>query len=66
MFLSRFAGRQLRAADVAQLSPKPGCCRSRPRCLRCPVVVAQMQKLVASDVGDRELEKALRKVRQRR
>ena len=26
------------------IKPKKGCCRSRPRCKRCPVVVKRLEK----------------------
>ncbi|MDG3012734.1 hypothetical protein G4X40_21580 [Rhodococcus sp. D2-41] len=52
-----------KARKVAGLTPKKKCCKSSPRCLRCPVVVHRMQKAATHDPSDKKLVKALKKAR---
>jgi hypothetical protein len=54
-----------KAADVCGMKPKKKCCRSSTRCMRCPVVIHKMQKFADQGMSDKELNKALKKVRAR-
>jgi hypothetical protein len=54
-----------KVADICEMKPKKKCCRSSTRCLRCPVVIHKMQKLSAAGMSNKELTKALKKVRAR-
>jgi hypothetical protein len=47
------------------MKAKKKCCRSSTRCLRCPVVIHKMQKFADQGMSDKELTKALKKVRSR-
>ncbi|WP_199742556.1 hypothetical protein [Nocardia stercoris] len=48
-----------KAKKVSSLKPKKKCCRSRTRCLRCPVVIMRMQKAEAAGLHGKKLRKAL-------
>ena len=54
-----------KAADVCSMKAKKKCCRSSTRCLRCPVVSHKMQKFADQGMSNKELTKALKKVRSR-
>ncbi|WP_207840980.1 hypothetical protein [Williamsia soli] len=54
-----------KASKVCGLKPKKKCCRSSTRCVRCPVVIHKMQKLSGQGLSEKELGKALKKVRAR-
>ena len=43
---------------------KRTCCRSRPRCKGCPLVVARLQRL-PDGLSDKQLKKAVRAARER-
>lgn len=53
----------MKASKVAGLKPKKKCCKSKPRCLKCPVVVHKMQKAERHGLSGKELKKALRRAR---
>ena len=36
----------MKAKKFAALQPKKKCCKSQPRCLRCPVVLMRVDKMV--------------------
>lgn len=42
---------------------KKKCCRSRPRCKGCPVVVMRLQRLDTGDMSTKKLAKAVKKAR---
>ncbi|MFT4125782.1 MAG: hypothetical protein QM662_06075 [Gordonia sp. (in: high G+C Gram-positive bacteria)] len=50
-------------AKVRNLTPKKKCCKSRTRCVRCPVVIHRMGKLDTRDMSKKDLVKALKKAR---
>ena len=52
-----------KAHKVSSLKPKKKCCRSKQRCLKCPVVIMRMKKLDDRDLKPKELAKALKKAR---
>jgi hypothetical protein len=52
------------AARVAALKPKKKCCRSRKRCLRCPVVIKRMQRAQDEGLTGKQLRKALHRARE--
>ena len=53
----------MKAKEVAHLKPKKKCCRKKKRCLKCPVVIAKMQKCQAAGVKGKDLKKALKHAR---
>jgi hypothetical protein len=54
---------KVKAKKVASLKPKKKCCRSKKRCLKCPVVIMRMKKLENEGVTGKDLKKALAKAR---
>jgi hypothetical protein len=50
-------------AKVRDLTPKKKCCRSKTRCVRCPVVIHRMAKLDIAGMSKKDLNKALKKAR---
>jgi hypothetical protein len=48
---------------VLQMKPKKKCCKSKPRCARCPFVVFKVQKAHDSGARGKDLQKALKKAR---
>lgn len=52
-----------KAAKVSRLEPKKKCCRSKTRCISCPVVVMRMRKCEAAGMSGKDLKKALKRAR---
>ena len=55
----------MKAAKLAELKPKNKCCRSTPRCKRCPVVVAKVRKAERRGVRGKDLVKVFKRARER-
>jgi hypothetical protein len=53
----------VKSSKLAELKPKKKCCRSKPRCKRCPVVVHKVRKAQLSGIRGRELEKVFKRAR---
>lgn len=51
------------ASKVAHGKAKKKCCRSKTRCLTCPVVIMRMKKLEQAGVTGKDLKKGLKKAR---
>ncbi len=47
----------------ATAKPKKKCCRSKPRCKRCPLVLLKMRQAERSGVRGKELEKVYKRAR---
>ncbi|WP_187288053.1 hypothetical protein [Segniliparus rotundus] len=43
----------MKAKKFASLQPKKKCCKSQPRCLRCPVVLMRVEKAVDLDHAEK-------------
>ncbi|WP_185981550.1 hypothetical protein [Skermania sp. ID1734] len=54
---------KVKAKKVARLKPKKKCCRSKKRCLKCPVVIMRMKKCEREGLTGKDLKKALKKAR---
>lgn len=54
---------KVKAKQVSSLKPKKKCCRSKKRCLKCPVVIMRMKKCETAGVSGKDLQKALKKAR---
>lgn len=54
---------KIKASQVSSLKPKKKCCRSKTRCLKCPVVIMRMKKLENEGATGKELEKGLKRAR---
>jgi hypothetical protein len=53
----------LKASELAALQPKKKCCRSKPRCKRCPVVVNKVRKAELNGLRGKELVKVHKRAR---
>ncbi|PRQ12442.1 hypothetical protein C1Y63_01225 [Corynebacterium sp. 13CS0277] len=49
---------------VEKGSKKKKCCKSKPRCRCCPVVIHRLRKQGACSLDDKALKKAVKKARQ--
>ncbi|HYZ08846.1 MAG TPA: hypothetical protein VE709_09790 [Pseudonocardiaceae bacterium] len=55
--------KKVTGADLIGGKLKEKCCRSRPRCKRCPVVALRLERAGAASLTGRQLKKALKKAR---
>ena len=55
--------RHLKPSKFADLKPKKKCCRSKPRCKRCPVVLHQVRKAERNGLRGKELTKVFKRAR---
>jgi hypothetical protein len=55
--------KKLTGADLIGGKLKEKCCRSRPRCKRCPVVALRLERAGAASLTGKQLKKALKKAR---
>lgn len=46
--------------------PKKKCCRSKPRCKRCPLVLHKVGKAAHAGVSGKDLEKVFKQARKSR
>jgi hypothetical protein len=53
----------LKPRKVAGLKPKKKCCRSKPRCKRCPVVVSRVRKAERNGLRGKQLVKVYKRAR---
>jgi hypothetical protein len=50
-------------ADLINGKVKKKCCRSRPRCRKCPVVATRLAKAGAHDLTGTDLKRAVKRAR---
>jgi hypothetical protein len=48
---------------LAKAKPKTKCCRSKPRCKRCPLVLHEVAKAQRNGVRGKHLEKVFKRAR---
>lgn len=53
----------MKSSKSAELRPKKKCCRSKPRCKRCPLVVHKVLKAEHMGIRGKELEKVYKRAR---
>jgi hypothetical protein len=53
----------VKSTKFADLKPKKKCCRSKPRCKRCPLVVHRVLKAEHMGIRGKELEKIYKRAR---
>jgi hypothetical protein len=53
----------LKSSKLGDLKPKKKCCRSKPRCNRCPVVVHHVRKAEHNGLRGKELTKVFKRAR---
>jgi hypothetical protein len=56
----------LKPSKLLDLKPKKKCCRSKPRCKRCPVVVHALRKAERNGIRGKDLVKVFKRARQDR
>ena len=53
----------MKSSKFVGIKPKKKCCRSKPRCKRCPVVLHKVRKAELSGLRGKELEKVFKRAR---
>ena len=56
----------MKASKLTDAKPKKKCCRSKPRCKRCPVVIHQVRKAERNGLRGKEIDKVYKRARQSR
>ncbi|HJT93573.1 MAG TPA: hypothetical protein VJ777_16830 [Mycobacterium sp.] len=56
----------MKSSKLLDLKPKKKCCRSKPRCKRCPVVVHHVRKAERNGIHGKDLVKVFKRARQTR
>jgi hypothetical protein len=54
----------MKTTKLAGLKPKKKCCRSKPRCKRCPVVVHHVRRAERNGIRGKKLIKVFKRARQ--
>ena len=55
----------LKASKLRDIKPKKKCCRSKPRCKKCPLVLHKVRKAELMGIRGKELEKIYKRARKR-
>jgi hypothetical protein len=55
----------LKSSKLLDLKSKKKCCRSKPRCKRCPVVVHHVRKAEHNGIRGKDLVKVFKRARRR-
>ena len=53
----------MKTSKIAGLKPKKKCCRSKPRCKRCPLVLHKVRKAELNGLRGKELDKVFKLAR---
>jgi hypothetical protein len=53
----------LKSSKFAGIKPKKKCCRSKPRCKRCPVVLHEVRKAELTGLRGKELDDVFKRTR---
>lgn len=53
----------MKVSKLAGAKPKKKCCRSKPRCKRCPLVLHKVRKAELSGIRGKDLEKVYKRAR---
>jgi hypothetical protein len=53
----------LKPSKLLDLKPKKKCCRSKPRCKKCPVVVHKVRKAERNGIRGKDLVKVFKRAR---
>jgi hypothetical protein len=53
----------VKPSALADLKPKKKCCRSKPRCKKCPVVVHKVRKAERTGIRGKQLVKVFKRAR---
>jgi len=55
--------REVKPSEFAAVKAKKKCCRSKPRCKRCPLVLHKVHKAELAGVRGKELDKVFKRAR---
>ena len=55
----------MKASKLRDIKPKKKCCRSKPRCKKCPLVLHKVRKAELMGIRGKELEKIYKRARKR-
>jgi hypothetical protein len=53
----------VKSSKLAGVKPKKKCCRSKPRCKRCPLVLSKVHKAELLGIHGKDLEKVFKRAR---
>jgi hypothetical protein len=53
----------LKSSQLLDIKPKKKCCRSKPRCKKCPVVLNKVRKAELMGIRGKELNKIYKRAR---
>ena len=53
----------MKPSKLADVKPKKKCCRSKPRCKRCPLVLHKVRKAELNGMRGKELTKVFKRAR---
>jgi hypothetical protein len=53
----------VKPSEFAAVKAKKKCCRSKPRCKRCPLVLQKVHKAELAGIRGKELEKVFKRAR---
>lgn len=54
---------EVKYTDLTGIKPKKKCCRSKPRCKRCPLVLHKVHKAELLGLRGKELDKVFKRAR---
>jgi hypothetical protein len=54
---------KLKYPDLTGIKPKKKCCRSKPRCKRCPLVLHKVHKAELLGIRGKDLEKVFKRAK---
>ena len=63
MKCERQESHHVKSTEFADVKPKKKCCRSKPRCKRCPLVLHRVHKAELNGLRGKELEKVFKRAR---
>ena len=52
-----------KSRDFSGVKPKKKCCRSKPRCKRCPLVLHKVHKAERTGISGKDLDKVFKRAR---
>ena len=55
----------MKSLKLLTATPKKKCCRSKPRCQRCPVVISSLRKAHAGGARGGELKQVYKRARRK-
>lgn len=53
----------VKSSKLVGAKPKKKCCRSKPRCKRCPLVLSKVNKAQLSGIRGKDLDKVFQRAR---